>query len=42
MRDWALDVGFIELGFVLCCVIWARLKNKVWVNFGYPKGNSRR
>jgi hypothetical protein len=34
-------MGFMELGFALCCVIWTRLKNKLWVNFGYLTDNPR-
>jgi hypothetical protein len=33
-------VGFIELGFSLCYVIWTRQK-KLWVNFGYSTYNPR-
>jgi hypothetical protein len=32
-------VGFMVLGFVLCYVIWARPKNTLWVDFGYPTDN---
>jgi hypothetical protein len=37
----ALDVEFMELGFAFCCVICARLKNKLSINFGYPTDNPR-
>jgi hypothetical protein len=37
----ALGVGFIVLGFVLCYVIWARPKNTLWIDFGYPTDNPR-
>jgi hypothetical protein len=37
----ALGVGFMVLGFVLCYVIWARPKNTLWVDFGYPTDNPR-
>jgi hypothetical protein len=37
----ALDVGFMEVRFAFCCVIWARPKNKLWIDFGYPTDNPR-
>jgi hypothetical protein len=32
-------VGFIVLEFVLYYVTWARPKNTLWVDFGYPPDN---
>jgi hypothetical protein len=35
----ALDVEFMELGFAFCCLIFARLKTKLSIDFGYPTDN---
>jgi hypothetical protein len=34
-----LGMGLMELEFALCCVIWARQKKRLWIDFGYPTDN---